>query len=40
MKECDVVYENLTSITVKNKGFRILSGQKMRIVFYLKVKPT
>lgn len=40
MKECDVACENPMSITVKNKGFKILSGQKVRMIFYLKVKPT
>jgi len=40
MKECDVVCENPMSITVKNKDFRILFGQKVRIVFCLKAIPT
>jgi len=40
MKEYDVGYENPMSITAKNKDFRILSGQKVRMVFCLKATPT
>lgn len=40
MKEYDIGYENPMSITSKNKDFRILFVQKVRMVFCLKATPT